>query len=148
MKKILMFVAVAFLATGSFAQTSQSAQANSSTVIMGPDTRFESVTHDFGKITEGTQAKYSFKFKNAGNSDLVISNVSTPCGCTTPTYSKEPIAPGKTGEIVINYNSTGKSGPFNKVCTVTTNQKDNVGTTITISGEVIPKPSDKSNAGK
>ena len=73
---------------------------------------------------------------------MIISNVSTPCGCTTPTYSKDPIAPGKVGEISINYNSTGKSGPFNKTCAVTTNKTDNKEVSLIISGEVIPKPAD------
>ncbi len=106
----------------------------------GPKVVFTDQSHDFGKITEGTQAKFSFKFTNTGNQPLVITNVSTPCGCTTPTYTHDPVAPGKTGEIAVNYNSTGRGGEFNKVLTVTTNMTANKDVTIMIKGEVIPKP--------
>src|SRR5580698_4700190 len=119
MKKVLTLTIVAIIAMSTFTFTKVNAQT-AAPAGDGPKIVFVDQAHDFGKITEGTQAKYSFKFTNTGNQPLVISNVNTPCGCTTPTYTHDPVAPGKTGEIAVNYNSTGRGGEFNKVLTVTT----------------------------
>src|SRR5688500_16250965 len=54
----------------------------------------EKETHDFGRITQGDKVSYSFKFKNTGGSDLVISSAQGSCGCTVPNYPRNPIAPG------------------------------------------------------
>ena len=56
---------------------------------------FETVTHDFGEIIEGSKAEFEFQFKNNGNSPLVLSNVSSSCGCTVPDWTKKPVKPGK-----------------------------------------------------
>ena len=99
-------------------------------------------SHDFGKVVEGPQYTYTFKYKNIGNAPLVVNNVTTPCGCTTPKYTREPVAAGKTGEINVSYNSAGRIGNFNKTLSIQTNQgegKDN-GLLLNIKGEVIAKP--------
>ncbi len=75
------------------------------TTIEFAETRF-----DFGKIKEGESVKHAYKFKNTGANPLLISKVDVSCGCTVPTFSKEPIQPGGTGEIVLQYNSKGHPG--------------------------------------
>ena len=65
---------------------------------------------------------YVFKFKNTGNKPLVIEQATTSCGCTVPSYTQAPIAPGKSGEIKVVYNGRGKNpGEFKKVITVRSN---------------------------
>lgn len=99
---------------------------------------FEKETHDFGIIAEGTQATYEFTVKNVGDQPVIISQVRPSCGCTTPSWTKEPILPGKTGVISAIYNSAGRPGFFKKSITVSSNA---VAPTqvLYIKGEVGPK---------
>ncbi|MBX2842840.1 MAG: DUF1573 domain-containing protein [Flammeovirgaceae bacterium] len=83
--------------------------------------KFEETEFDFGKINKGDVVKHAFKFENTGEAPLIISNIQTTCGCTTPKYTKDPIAPGKTGEILVQFNSAGKSGVINKPVTIHAN---------------------------
>lgn len=71
-------------------------------------------THDFGTIAEGPNAEYTFEFTNAGKEPLIIQGASASCGCTTPEWPKEPILPGKTGNIKVVYSTQGRVGPFHK----------------------------------
>lgn len=101
--------------------------------------KFEKLSHDFGKITEeGGNATYVFSFTNVGNSPLVISNVQASCGCTTPTWTKEPIEPGKKGSITVIYNPLGRPGAFTKSITVHSNAMDEQ-VVLMIKGDVTPK---------
>ena len=102
----------------------------------GPSISFEKDEYDFGKIEKGNIAKYQFKFTNTGKAPLVISNVRPSCGCTTPSWSKEPVAPGGTGYIEAAYNSNSGHGTFTKSITVTTNIPDQ-SKVLYIKGEVI-----------
>jgi D-alanyl-D-alanine carboxypeptidase len=104
-----------------------------------PEFLFETESHDFGTVPEGTQATYEFKFTNTGKEPLIISNVRASCGCTTPKWSNEPIAPGKTGTITASYNSSGRPGPFTKTITVESNAKTTP-KVLTINGVVEAKP--------
>lgn len=70
---------------------------------------------DFGQIEEEDEVSFDFKFKNYGNRNLKILNIVSPCGCTTPKYSKDPVGPGEEGTVTINFNSKGKKGPQNKI---------------------------------
>ncbi len=79
-----------------------------------PAIKFEKTEHDFGKILQGEQVSYTFKFKNVGNAPLIISSIEKTCGCTTPEFTKEPIKPGDTGKITISYDSKGHKGFQNK----------------------------------
>lgn len=78
----------------------------------------EKKSHDFGDIEEGVQATISFAFKNTGNEALVLNSVKPSCGCTTPKWTKEPIAPGEEGVITAIYDSKGRPGNFTKTITV------------------------------
>lgn len=104
-----------------------------------PVITFEKTEHDFGKINEdGGRVSVDFVFKNEGMSPLVLSNVRASCGCTTPTWTKEPIEPGQTGSITVTYNPNGRPGRFQKTVTITSNATEPT-TKVYIKGEVIPK---------
>lgn len=92
--------------------------------------------YDFGKIVQGEQVAHSFKFKNTGKSNLIISSASASCGCTVPSYDKKPIAPGEIGKIDVVFDSNNKNGIFDKKVTVVTNCEPNT-VVLTISGEII-----------
>lgn len=85
---------------------------------------FENTKHDFGTITEGEIVKHSFRFKNAGTNPLLISNAVASCGCTVPSYPKEPIPPGGEGDIVVEFNSTNRVGIQNKNVLVYSNAQE------------------------
>ena len=74
-----------------------------------PFFEFEEEVKSFGQITQGESVSTSFRFKNVGQSDLIISSAQGSCGCTVPKWPKEPIAPGKEGVIEVTFNSTVKS---------------------------------------
>jgi hypothetical protein len=86
-----------------------------------PDIKFEEEVYDFGKMTQGETVSHSFYFKNTGGKNLIISGASGSCGCTVPTWPKEPIKPGATEKINVVFNSEGKSGYQEKTVTLVTN---------------------------
>ena len=107
-----------------------------------PVITFVEETHDFGEMTQGDKVSYDFTFKNTGKTDLVITNVSVTCGCTTPYWPKEPIKPGQTSKITAAFNSAGKSGPFSKPITIASNATDPAAK-IFIKGKInVPTPND------
>jgi hypothetical protein len=108
-------------------KSSSSASSNENTGDL-PVIQFEETSHDFGKIIQGEKVSYTFKFKNTGNSDLLISRVSTSCGCTVGEYPKEPVGPGKSGTIEVTFNSHNKKGFQNKTVTVLANTEPNATT--------------------
>ena len=100
---------------------------------------FEIKEHDFGKINEADcNVTYKFEFVNKGNAPLVINRVQASCGCTTPTWTKEPIEAGKKGSITVTYAASGRPGAFTKAITVYSNAVDEQ-TVLVIKGQVIPK---------
>ena len=89
--------------------------------------KFEKTSHDFGTFPESEKVTCTFKFTNTGDNLLVIHQAIASCGCTVPQYSKEPIKPGETGEIVVTYNGAGKfPGHFKKSITIRTNAKQEI----------------------
>lgn len=100
---------------------------------------FEETTHDFGNIlVDEIPVTNTFKFKNTGDKPLVISNVRTSCGCTSPSWSKEPVQPGATGEVKATY-TTKSAFPFSKNVTVMSNGGSVV---LTIKGNPQKQPED------
>lgn len=75
---------------------------------------FEESHFDFGTIREGEVVSHSFKFRNTGSSPLLLAKIVTSCGCTTPSFSKEPVLPGESGEITIAFDSKNRKGTNNK----------------------------------
>ncbi len=107
---------------------------------------FDKTVHDFGKVSEEEgNISCEFIIKNTGDAPLVISRVNASCGCTTPDWTKAPIAPGATGFVKATYGAKGRPGPFSKTVSVYTNAKDNA-YVLTIKGDVIPKPQDPESA--
>lgn len=94
-------------------------------------------THDFGKIPQGRPAMYVFEVQNTGKTPLKLDNVIATCGCTTPEWSKEEIAPGSTAKITVGYNAY-TDGPFEKSITVQYNQ--NQTKVLVIKGNVYKTP--------
>ena len=121
---LILFFVVAF---GSFAQKKQS---NPTESIL-----FTELTYDYGTIEVGSPGNSEFKFTNKMKTPLVIRNVKPSCGCTIASWPKEPILPGKTGVIKLNYN-TKIPGSFNKTITVSSNAK-NATVILRIKGNVI-----------
>ena len=86
-----------------------------------PEFNFASETFDFGAIPEGDVIDHVFTFTNTGEAPLIIQSASASCGCTVPSYSKEPVPVGGTGEIAVRFNSKGKKGNQAPTVTVTAN---------------------------
>ena len=82
---------------------------------------FNEIEHDFGELIQGEKVTHIFKYTNAGDANLIITNIKSSCGCTVPNYSQEPIAPGEEGEIKVTFNSTGKLGRQHKTITLSSN---------------------------
>lgn len=132
---VTLLMAVGFVAFTQ-AQDTNTVEAAEST---GAKIKFEKVEHNFGKITEGTQATVTFSFTNTGTEPLVLNSVRASCGCTTPKWTREPVAPGAIGEITAIYNSKGRPGNFTKTITVKYNGEE--GTEfLTIRGTVDSAP--------
>ena len=111
-----------------------------SSALAGPTITFSTKTHDFGTINEevGT-ASYDFVFYNKGDAPLIILKAIASCGCTTPLFTKEPIAPGASSTIKVTYNTTGRPNTFHKTITVYTNDSDAPNVVLIIQGFVTPK---------
>lgn len=97
--------------------------------------KWNKTTHDFGTIKMGPPAEATFTFTNNGKAPVVITAAQPSCGCTTPTYTKTPVMPGKTGEVKASYGTEGRAGFFQKSVKVTF---DNGGSQdLIITGTVI-----------
>ena len=107
-----------------------------------PVIKLEETEHDFGRIIEGETVSYSFNFKNAGKSDLIIADVSTSCGCAVPSYPKTPVRPGESGSIKITFNSNGKRGYQSKNILVVANTQPNT-TLMIIKAQVVNPGTEK-----
>ena len=99
---------------------------------------FQSKEIDYGTIEQNSDPYRTFTFTNTGNEPLLITNAVGSCGCTVPSYSKAPVAPGESGEIKVRY-ATDRLGKFQKRVTLTTNVTDDP-VVLTIKGEVTEKP--------
>jgi len=86
---------------------------------------FAEKSFEFGDIVQGDSVKHVFKFINTGNAPLMLKEVLTTCGCTVPKFSKDPVMPGKEGEILVKFNSEGKEGRLTKVITILSNATNN-----------------------
>jgi hypothetical protein len=100
---------------------------------------FDELVHDFGTVKEEVSSiTHAFKFTNTGDKPLQITHVQASCGCTTSGWTKEPVKPGETGEILATYRTS--AGPFDKYLTVTASGLPNV--ILHIKGNVTKKPED------
>jgi len=104
----------------------------------GPQMDFKFTDHNFGDLQEGPKANVDFVFTNTGNKPLILTDVKASCGCTTPEWPKEPIMPGQTSKIKVEYNTQGRPGEFTKSITITSNMEDGTPKMIYIKGKVAP----------
>ena len=126
----------------SFAQTAPAAapapaQADPAS---GPVMNFENTEMDYGTIQQNSDPLRVFHFTNSGTEPLVIKHAKGSCGCTVPSYPKEPILPGEAGIIEVRYD-TKRVGKFVKSITLTTNEGVEK-RILKIKGEVKPKPAE------
>ena len=110
--------------------------------IQTPRIEFAEREYDFGRfepIGNDTLKVYTFRFTNTGQKPLVILRAVSSCGCTLPTYTKEPIMPGDSGIVTVGYRGQGQPfGYFRKSITVYTNDPRSF-TRIFIKGEIVKK---------
>lgn len=140
MKKVILALSGAFIMATAFScdnaaskikseeeGTAASTEANAEMVTSEGSAafQFDEEVHAFGNITEGTVAKHDFFFKNTGDAPLIITNAQGSCGCTVPEWPREPIAPGETGKIHVEFNSQGRVGNQQKQVTLTANTQPN-----------------------
>lgn len=149
MKKIsiicLTMLSVAFLSCKDNASSKikegniSSAKERDSIINLGsPIIEFSTKEYDFGTVVEGEKVEGTFIVTNKGKTDLLITQVKPSCGCTTPDWTKEAIAPGKSGEIKFLFNSKGRVGKQNKSITVKSNA-EKLNEVIRIKGTVTAK---------
>jgi Protein of unknown function (DUF1573) len=124
MKQILSIFA--FVVLGAFVASAQSTN--------GPVMTFDQTTIDYGTIEKGAEPIRKFKFTNTGNEPLIIKEAKGSCGCTVPTYAKEPIMPGESSVIEVRYD-TQRVGAFQKQVTLQTNETNGTHT-LNIKGDV------------
>lgn len=96
---------------------------------------FESETIDYGTVKKGSEGKRVFTFTNTGDKPLVLTSVRPGCGCTLADYTKEPVAPGKKGQIAVSYN-TNTLNAFSKTIDVQSNAVQSPRKILRIKGTV------------
>ena len=128
MKKLFLTL---FVALFGFAAQAQEAPAD------GAKITFDNKVINYGKVETGANGTRVFKFKNEGTEPLVLNSVRASCGCTTPKWTREPIAPGAEGEIQVKYD-TNRMGNFHKTVTVQSNATNQT-VVLTIKGQVMKK---------
>jgi hypothetical protein len=125
MKKLFTVIVMLMLGAGAYAQTTPAPKKESAV-------KFNEYVFNFGEVAYGSDVSHVFTFKNVSTAPVAIKNVATSCGCTTPSYSKEPVMPKKSGQITAKYDST-RPGPFTKTLTVSVNDEEIV---LTITGTI------------
>ncbi len=130
MKK-LIYTIIAFMFVVSGLKAQEAASASKDSII------FEKLIHDYGTLEQGSDGGCEFVFTNKGEKPLILTNVRASCGCTAPTWPREPILPGQTGVIKVGYN-TQILGMFSKVISVNSNAANSL-VTLTVKGIVVQK---------
>jgi hypothetical protein len=135
MKKTLIIL---FL--GLFAAVQLAAQSSEQPVENpnAPVINFDKLVHDYGTIIQNSDGGCEFKFTNDGKEPLILSRPRSSCGCTVPTWPKQPILPGKSDAIKVTY-TTNRLGPFNKTVTIYSNASNNP-IKLRIKGKVVKEP--------
>jgi hypothetical protein len=109
-----------------------------SVYIDHPVIKFDTTAYDFGRVYEGEMAGWYFKYRNNGSKSLVLINVTAGCGCTTPEYNREPLAPGQEGRIKVVFDTKGRTGYQYKTVSVESNGEPGT-IELVITAEIIEK---------
>ena len=133
MKKVIYLLGFMFLMIG-VAKAQDNRQ-----VPMGPEIEFEKVVHDYGDIPYNGNGECEFRFTNTGTEPLIIQKPKSSCGCTIPSWPKEPILPGESDVITVTYR-TNRPGNINKTVTVYSNAVNNSTVVLRIKGRVLEQP--------
>src|SRR5512133_708453 len=131
-QKILSFLFISMMMLGmSVSMKAQDAAKPAASIS------WKTTTIDLGQITKGKPVSVDFEFTNPSMVPLIINSVRPTCGCTVADYTKEPVAPNKTGKITLTYNAAS-TGPFTKSTIVNANTAEG-NMTLVIKGEVVEK---------
>ena len=115
----------------------QSIEPVKTTTRKGPLVSFEHTKFDFGPINENIKfATHRFNYTNVGDAPLILNNVQTSCGCTTPEWTHDTLKPGESGFVSARYETTNRIGKFQKTVTVYTNSTENAIIFLDIAGDV------------
>lgn len=135
MKKLVFLIGVLVMMAGVAMAQEEKVSEN------GPEIEFEKLVHDYGDVQYNGNGECEFRFTNTGNEPLILQKPKSSCGCTVPTWPKEPILPGESDVIKVTYKTT-KVGAINKTITVTSNAKTNATVVLRIKGTVLPQPTE------
>ena len=154
-KTIVLFSTLALISLSSVAQNKDVKQPTDKAQVVAtpaapaqnPDLsiKFNQEDHNFGNVPEGPSVSYDFEFKNIGKVPIIFSDVHGSCGCTVPSFPKEPIAPGEKAVIGVKY-ATDRVGAFTKTVTITSNAKGSESKTLTIKGTILGDDAPKENS--
>lgn len=120
MKKVFSILMVMAFVFAGMAQNDEAQQPKKNKKVKTPEITFVKLVHDYGQIEQGANGECEFEFKNTGKADLILTNCRSSCGCTVPSWPKDPIPPGKKAVIKVKYN-TQRIGQINKTITVESN---------------------------
>ena len=129
MKKVIYLLGIMLLFAGV-------AKAQEEKTQMGPEIEFEKIVHDYGDVPYNGNGECEFRFTNTGNEPLLVQKPKSSCGCTIPSWPKEPILPGESEVIKVTYR-TNRAGMINKTVTVTSNAVKNSTVVLRIKGRVL-----------
>lgn len=141
MKKTFLFLGAALLLTVCIASqpriVQETAQVSMTEAAKKAEIKFDTLRINLGTFSEKDgEQQCSFTFTNVGDAPLVINQAFASCGCTVPTYTKDPIKPGEKGKVDVTYNGKGKAeGHFLKTITIRTNAKNEI-VRLTIEGDM------------
>ena len=121
--KSILLASSMLVATVLFAQDEKKQLTNVGNDNSQPDIKFNSEEFNFGSIKQGESVTHDFEFTNTGTEPVIISSAQGTCGCTVPTWPKEPIAKGQKGTIKVTFNSAGKMGLQDKTVTISSNAR-------------------------
>jgi hypothetical protein len=137
MKRIALFISIILVSAVSvFAQATEPVKVQENP--NAPEITFDKLVHDYGTVQFGGDGVCVFKFTNTGKEPLILQQPQSSCGCTVPTWPKEPVLPGNSSEIQVTYN-TKKAGPINKTVTIRSNAKNST-VVLRITGKVESDP--------
>lgn len=136
MKKFFSTLIIAFITlTSVIGQNTTPAEPEKPVNPNAPVIKFESEVHDYGRVPINGDGTCQFKFKNTGKEPLVLTNVKASCGCTVPSWTKDPVAPGATGVIDVKYTTMNRAHTINKSITVFSNASNDT-VILRLQGEV------------